>query len=291
MFLLIQTPMTRPAPARRNRPLEEVEAEQQQKRKPAVLRLGKVRLKRGVLYAAMAAGLLALMGMVYAYQEMMPVRGIAVSIEAAPDSRLLDEAAVQDLLAGYAGHDIAGQPMKRVELQRLEDSLLANRMIRRAEVYKSMLGVVHAEVAIREPAARIMNNSGNSVYMDGNGYKFPVSELHTAHVVLIRGDFEEGAVDTFACNTIPAALKVLNFIRKDAFWNAQIAEIAIDQGGALTLYPQIGDTKIEFGYPGRIEEKFSSLMDFYRQVMPEVGWNRYRSLNVAFQGQVIARRR
>ncbi|MEM7655621.1 MAG: hypothetical protein AAF399_05785, partial [Bacteroidota bacterium] len=156
--------------------------------------------------------------------------------------------------------------------------------------YKSLLGELQIEVSLRDPAGRIMNNSGNYLFVDSTGHKFPVQSGSVANVLLIRGDFEEGVVDTFACSTIESAMPLVNFIRKDAFWDAQIAEIIIQQSGEVLLQPQIGNQRIEFGYPVEIEDKFQNLLDFYRQVLPERGWDHYRTINLKYRGQVVAKR-
>lgn len=164
-------------------------------------------------------------------------------------------------------------------------------MVQQAEVYKNMRGIIHLDIVQRTPVARVMNNSGDYLYLDETGKKFPGSRLGSADVPLVRGDFEEAIADTFACSTIAAAMPVYKYIYDDPFWRAQIAEIWIEQSGELVLFPTVGDIRVEFGYPIQIHEKFSNLLDFYRQVLPEVGWDRYRSVSVKYAGQVVGRRR
>ena len=96
--------------------------------------------------------------------------------------------------------------------------------------------------------------------------------------------------DTFGCSSIQEALPLLNFLRQNEFWRAQIAEVVIYQDGQIDLQPTVSDLAIEFGYPADIEKKFSHLMDFYRQVPPETGWNKYRSVSLKYRGQVVAKK-
>ncbi|TAE47009.1 MAG: hypothetical protein EAZ89_18885 [Bacteroidetes bacterium] len=293
MFLLISTPTARPAQARRNRPLEEVESEQRKKQAPISLKLGKVKIqpRKWLVFAGVALGFALLLGIAYTVFSNMPVRDIGVKIEANDDNHFHTAESVKAILDGETGPGVTGRPMKTVSLKAVEEALLAERSVLKAEAYKSVGGTVQVELVMRKPVARLINNSGASIYLDEKAVKFEPTELHTANVPLIRGDFEEGAVDTFACNTISAAIPVLNYVRNHEFWNAQISEVAIDQAGELTLYTQIGDMPIYFGQPERIAEKFSNLMDFYKQVLPELGWKYYRSVSIEYKGQVVARKR
>ncbi|HBC79552.1 MAG TPA: cell division protein FtsQ, partial [Bacteroidales bacterium] len=42
---------------------------------------------------------------------------------------------------------------------------------------------------------------------------------------------------------------------------------------------------------GDFENKLKNLEVFYDRVLPEVGWNKYSNINLAFKGQIVCRRR
>lgn len=293
MFLIVQTFRPKPTPARRNRPLEEEEIEMspKKKRKTGKSFLPKTRLKSWVLYTLLVMGLGMLMASVYTYQQRMPLRDIKISVNAPNGYTAMNGEEIKAAMGIDADFQLIGTPMEEIPLQIIEDQLRADAKIAHAEVHKSMQGVLHIAVEFRQPIARLINNSGEFVFIDAAGNKFSSEGPDRAYVPLIRGDFEETVVDTFTCSTIPSILPVLNYIRQDSFWQAQIAELVIAQSGELILHQTIGDMPIEFGYPVRVGEKFENLMDFYRQVLPEVGWNAYRKVSVKYRGQVVARKR
>ena len=292
MLLLVQPFPPQKAPARRNRPLAEYEEEKQKKtRKGKPLRLGKFRLKGLILYPLILTGIFGVLAIANTYQKNMLVKEIQVDFASGTDQLFLDAEDVKEIVGVGEERKIIGEKMDELQLTELEYVLTQSPYISGAEVFKSMLGTLHLEVELRKPVARLINNSGSHLYVDAEGNKFPTSRKFSAYVPLIRGDFEEGVIDTFACSTIPSAIPVLDYIYQDPFWNAQIAEVVVKQSGELVLHPQIGDLKIEFGYPVRIEEKFLNLMDFYRQVLPEVGWKYYRTVDLTYKGQVIGRKR
>ena len=83
-------------------------------------------------------------------------------------------------------------------------------------------------------------------------------------------------------------MEMLETIREDPFWNAQIAQVDIDQKARAVFYTQVGDETIEFGKPIDLETKFRKLKIFYKEIFPRVGWNKYERINVEYEGQVVA---
>jgi cell division protein FtsQ len=224
------------------------------------------------------------------YVETLPLRDIEVDLQAGTDNAFLDIADVRAILMGDGFQPLIGQPMNELHLETLEQRLRDNPFVKHAEVSKSMMGVLRVEMSLRRAVGRLINNSGAHLYLDETGHKFPVSRHHSAYVPLIRGDFEEVVADTFGCASIAEALPLLNFLQQHPFWQAQVAEVVIFQDGQMELQPEVGDMAIDFGFPVRIEEKFGNLMDFYKQVIPEVGWRKYRTVSVKYRGQVVAKR-
>jgi cell division protein FtsQ len=82
-------------------------------------------------------------------------------------------------------------------------------------------------------------------------------------------------------------LDLINTIRANEFWNAQIAQLDIDSKTRVTLYPQVGDERIEFGKPDNMEGKFRKLMIFYKEILPRTGWNKYNRVNLEYEGQIV----
>ena len=81
---------------------------------------------------------------------------------------------------------------------------------------------------------------------------------------------------------------MIEFITEDPFWKAQITQMDINQKGDITIYPQVTGQVVEFGSPANYEQKFSKLMVFYKEVLPQRGWTKYERVNLKYDGQVIA---
>ena len=89
-------------------------------------------------------------------------------------------------------------------------------------------------------------------------------------------------------------LKLINFVRQvedDGFWSAEIVQIVASSASSgameLVLVPRSGDFRIVFGEIGDAERKFDKLMRFYRDGLGRIGWNRYGTINLKYNNQVV----
>lgn len=90
--------------------------------------------------------------------------------------------------------------------------------------------------------------------------------------------------------------KLINFvdiIQHNDFWRSEIVQIVAHGGGEreleIELIPRSGRYTILFGRADDIERKLSDLDAFYRKVLTNVGWDRYRTISVKYRGQVVCR--
>ena len=119
----------------------------------------------------------------------------------------------------------------------------------------------------------------------------PVSEKFTARVVLVSGPYVRKLLQQKSLITTDEGAKLLhliNTIREDEFWNAQVAQLDIDNKGKITFLPQIGEERIEFGTPDEEEVKLKKLKIFYKEVLPRTGWNKFKRVNLEYEGQIVA---
>ena len=89
-------------------------------------------------------------------------------------------------------------------------------------------------------------------------------------------------------------LKLANFVKwieDDDFWRSEIVQIVArtTDSGALEvdLIPRSGAYTIRFGRLEEVEPKFDKLLKFYRKGLSRFGWDRYKTIDVRFEGQVV----
>jgi cell division protein FtsQ len=55
----------------------------------------------------------------------------------------------------------------------------------------------------------------------------------------------------------------------------------------IELIPRVGNQRILIGNADSLDVKLNNLQAFYKQVLPKVGWDTYKVINVKYTNQVI----
>jgi len=186
-----------------------------------------------------------------------------------------------------------GKKITSLNIPKFENRLFENKLISRAQVFTDMNGVVNVNIKQREPILRIIKPDGSGFYIDKNGLKMPISERFTARVMIANGNIFESysskdSIQSFVCKEL---YKIATYVDKDAFWKAQIEQIFVTAESSIVLIPKVGDHVIILGDAQDMEEKFSKLMLFYNEGLSKVGWNKYKSINLSYKGQIVCVKR
>jgi len=177
-----------------------------------------------------------------------------------------------------------GRKMDRIQTRKLEKTLAEHPLIERAECYKTPGGKICMEVSQRLPILRIMNNKGESFYLDNQGKIIPPEASCTAHLAIVTGYAEKSF-------TMRNLYKFGVFLQNDKFWNAQIEQINITPTREIELIPRVGDHIVFLGKIDNFEEKLERLKIFYEKALNKVGWNKYERINLEFSNQIICTKR
>jgi cell division protein FtsQ len=223
-------------------------------------------------------------------QAEVALKDITIKIDNLQENHFLDEADVMSLMQ-INQQNLKGAPIEKLKLKDIEKKIKSDPFIQDAELYSDLKGNVIVNVTLRRPIARIVRNDGPDGYVAEDGTIMPVSDKFTSRVVLISGSYApkllqmENINDTEEGKGIVA---LINTLREDEFWSAQIAQLDIDSKARITMFPQVGDENIEFGKPENPEVKLRKLKIFYKEILPRVGWNKYRRVNLEYEGQIVA---
>lgn len=201
----------------------------------------------------------------------------------------IDKKEVENILQ-LSSFTLVGRKIDNINLHTLENRLKANPFIEYAKVYADMDGVVMIEISQRQPIMRVMNQFDQDFYIDKNGLKIPLSDNFTARVLAVNGFIDEpfgNKVDTLHTALAKDLFKTVSFIRQDSLWDAQIAQIYVNAGHEIELIPRVGNQRILLGSADSLELKFHNLMAFYKQALPQVGWDAYKVINIKYANQII----
>ena len=78
---------------------------------------------------------------------------------------------------------------------------------------------------------------------------------------------------------------------EDRFWSSQIDQIYVDSDDEIDLIPRLGNNLIHLGSIENLEGKLNNLEEFYREVLPQVGWNYYSRIDLEYRDQIVCKKR
>lgn len=246
---------------------------------------------KGFAWLTCLAGVVVLMGFIDTKKKSVKCAKIEILIPGADNFIEIEE--IDAILKQNQG-DLIGRNLEGINLHEIEKSIAVNPYIGFVKVYADMNGTVFVEVKQRQPVLRILNAGGQDYYVDSDGLKMPVSPNFTANVLVATGNILEGfngKVDTLMTPTAKDLYKTAMYVKKDTLWDAQIEQLFINDKADIEMVPRVGNQRIILGNAKDIETKMNNLLAFYKQAMPKVGWNAYRSINLKYTNQIVCEKR
>jgi cell division protein FtsQ len=234
-----------------------------------------------VFWTVATAGLGVLCLSAVNYMKNTPLRGIVVDLSGARQGQyFMSEKDIEREVA-----KVMGSPEKHtvgdVSCDMVEEVLSRNPFIEKADVYVSGNAKLTAQITQREPVMRVISE-GQNFYLDSKGVRMPVSQQYTARVHVVTGPM--------AAAHARDVLELILKIREDKFMNAFVEQLHYAAKDEIVLIPKVGHTRILFGNPDRIDEKFENIKAFYSEVIAQSGWDLYRLIDLRFRDQIICKK-
>lgn len=186
--------------------------------------------------------------------------------------------------------------MRHINPYDIERRLKQTYNIKIAQAYTNIKGELHIAVQQRRPLLRLQIAEGG-FYLDDESYIFPLDTIYTADVPVVTGNIPltlfpgyKGAVKENK-EWADAMLELGEFIASEPLWNSLIEQIDIDDKSELHITPRVGNHDINFGRANEIKEKFTKLEAFYKDILPNKGWERYKEVDLRFENQVVCKLR
>lgn len=195
---------------------------------------------------------------------------------------------------------LEGKPMDKINLRGIEAMLKDNSYIINAQVYATLDGDIKVLITQKNPIARVINDNGESYYIDSVGYFMPLTDNCTPRVLIVNGFINEPysfnyarnakkmETDTSVHSLLPSIYKIASYINNDAFWKAQITQVYVDSAKEFTLIPRVGCQHIILGDTSDLKQKFDKLFILYKDGFNcNEKWNEYATINLKYKHQII----
>lgn len=214
---------------------------------------------------------------------------ILITIDNQVENHFVDEEDIIQLITVNGTEIIEGAHLNRLNLRDIENRLVVEPFLKSAQIYVDHSGTMMVSVSLRKPMARVVRYNGPDAYIGEDGQLLPVSDKFSKRTIIITGDKSKELSEqvNIATGDYANLYKLIQFIRRDKFLKAQIAQIKLDTNGEVTLLPQVTKQYIEFGKMEDIESKFKKLELFYKEILPRKGWNSYSKVNLKYKNQII----
>jgi cell division protein FtsQ len=197
------------------------------------------------------------------------------------------------------------QDMQHLDVNKVEQCVAKMPEVKSVDVFTNIGNNWSIELTLRKPIARIFNKKGESFYMDKEGKSLPVSPTHSARLLVFSGeiidDLTTATVDQIINNDslksillLDDVYRISNYVCNDPFLQALIGQVYVQKDGQFLLVPLVGEQIIEFGKAETdkvVEEKFSKLKVFYKEAIPYEGWEKYKSISLKYDKQIVCAKR
>ena len=245
-----------------------------------------------VIGGAMLTLLIAAMGK----QKKNTCKDYSISIKGGQgDDLFLGKSDIIKLLKAASKGNIKGQKKASFNLLQMENLLEENVWVKDAQLYFDNKDVLHVAVKEREPIARIFTIGGKSFYIDEEEQAMQLSDKRSARVPVFTG-FPDNKIRKDKDSLLLHDVKLTAaFINSNPFWASQVAQIDMapseaDGSWEFDMVPVIGNHVVNLGNGAGIEQKFNRLFIFYQQVLSRTGFDKYKSIDVRYAGQVVGRK-
>jgi len=200
-----------------------------------------------VLWSIAGAALIFLFVVAWRAKEEKKCTSIQIELVGENTSALfMDEKEILQIVNAQGVKE--GLPIGNLNLNALEKYLQTIRWVKHAELFLDNTQSLQVKIEQRIPIARIFTTSGNSFYIDKEGWKLPLKQLTVLRLPVFTNfpsDQEKlSKPDSLLLNDI---LHFTKAVQSDTFFMAQTAQVNIALNGDFEMVPTVGDHVVLIG--------------------------------------------
>lgn len=255
------------------------------------MKINKSKIKNfltGLVWVLAAACFIALLVSGVRDKDARLCKGVQIEITGVSNNFFIDKNDVYAIIKNFGCDSTLKRSLALIDLRRIEKELEKDLWVKDAELFFDNNDLLKVSVQEREPVARVFTTGGNTFYIDSSCMRLPLSEKFSARLPLFTGFVSDAAILSSADSSLLSDIKNISLqIRADSFLMAMIDQVDIMPNRSFEMTPKIGKQEIIFGDASDASEKFSKLKLFYKNVMAQAGWNRYKAINLQYKNQVV----
>lgn len=245
------------------------------------------------------AGMFVLLGFIRNEHSNAVCRNIRISVEYNSNDTLVCHEEIHKLITSRFD-TLEGRALNGNQLLKAKEVISAIPYIESSDVDFLLNGTLRIRAKQRLPVLRIIAN-GKSWFIDEKGVAMPRHHSFSARVpvasgnlghtgVLKNGNDLRALADTntsFAKGRLNQVITLANYIHNDKRLSSMVEQIYVNTNGEIELFTYVGNQRIIFGEAENIEEKFNKLLIFYRSGPTLSGLNKYKTIDLKYNNQVV----
>lgn len=222
-------------------------------------------------------------------------KGIRIEILDSTENSFVSASDVRRFIDRSYGN-VIGEPLDSIDLTKIEHIVDSRSAVRKSQAYVTRDSLLNVKVTQRRPVVRFQKKDGG-FYADAEGYIFPLQNTYASHVQIVDGNIPLAANSGYKGDIedpqerewFLKVMNVINHMEGSKVWRGKIVQISVDDKGELILIPREGNERFLFGQPHSLEDKFRKMEKYYTTIIPEKGADRYRTVDVRFEGQIVCK--
>ncbi|WP_238526743.1 cell division protein FtsQ/DivIB [Blattabacterium sp. (Blaberus giganteus)] len=165
---------------------------------------------------------------------------------------------------------------------RMERKLNNYPFIKKSEVFLNVDGSLNIKICQKEPILRI-KNVNKEYYLTKDAENLDLSSFYSSKVILAKGPFSKEEKKYLT--------SLVKFINSDELLRNQIISIKKNNKNSFVLIPKIGNHHIILGNIKNFKNKLNKLKAFYKQYLNKIDINQYKSIDLQYKDQIVAKKR
>ncbi len=165
---------------------------------------------------------------------------------------------------------------------RMEKKLNNYPFIKKSEVFLSIDGTLNIKIWQKEPLLRVKDGN-QEYYFTKDAESLKLSPFFSSKVILAKGPFSKKEKKYL--------VDLVNFINSDELLKNQIISIKKNDQNSFILIPKIGNHHIILGNIKNFKNKLNKLKAFYKQYLNRIDISKYKSIDLQYKDQIVAKKR
>lgn len=172
---------------------------------------------------------------------------------------------------------LVGTKMGEIDAKEVERVLIANERIDTAVCQAATNGKVQIRVTPEWPVLRVLTDNAD-YYLAHSGHHLKADDICEPFIV-VTGNV--GRVD------VHQLAQLGDYLGHHPYWSTRIQQINIVGANDVELITNVSDHIVKMGNLDNYQQKLSNLQVFYREGLPKIGWNKYHTINIAYENIVV----